>query len=96
MCSALSTGFENPVEFVSVLNEMYSKKGLPTIDIPDHYLDASRNKYLQVNNITPPIQATPNIPAPNSPIPPSSTPPPYACIHLTTFSPDPPDPNSLF
>ena len=64
MCSALSTGFENPAEFVSVLNEMYSKRGLPTIDIPDHYLDASRNKYLQVNNITPPIQTTPNIPLP--------------------------------
>ena len=61
ICLELSKGIEKPTEFVSVLNEIYSKKGLPTIDIPNHFLDSSRNKFLQdKKNLIKETIATPN------------------------------------
>ena len=65
LCLKLSAGIEKPEEYVSVLNEMYSNKGLPTIDVPNHYLITSRNKYLQEKSIlldplSPPSQSLPN------------------------------------
>ena len=65
LCLKLSVGIEKPEEYVSVLNEMYSNKGLPTIDVPNHYLITSRNKFLQEKSIlfdplSPPSQSLPN------------------------------------
>ena len=45
ICKILSTGLENQVVFVSVVNEILSKYGIPTIEVPKHFLEYSRNKF---------------------------------------------------
>ena len=80
ICHKLSTGIEKPSEYVSVLNEMFRNKGLPTIDVPNHYLESSRTKFVQVNYIY-----DPRIPPPSLHPLPTSTPSMSATSHAPTM-----------
>ena len=81
ICHKLSTGIEKPTEYVSVLNEIFSNKGLPTIDIPNHYLESSRIKFVQVNSRYDPLIPPPSL----HPLPTST--PSMSATSLTPSSP---------
>ena len=73
ICEVLSYGMENPVAYVSLMNQLFSKQGLTPINISDSDLQLSRQLYLQKTTLNPASSQTATNSLANHPIIPQCT-----------------------
>ena len=66
ICKLLNDGMDNPVEYLSNINEIFSIQGLPFIEIPNHQLMSSQIKYARKTTATSLLSSTPIATQPSS------------------------------